>query len=46
MTVHQTYPLNEAARADADLGKRKTTGPNVLVVGPAASRRSFQRIDA
>jgi hypothetical protein len=36
-----------AAKADADLGMRKTTGPNVLlVVGPAASRRSFQGIDA
>jgi hypothetical protein len=36
-----------AAKADADLATRKTAGSDVLpVVGPAASRRSFQGIDA
>jgi NADPH2:quinone reductase len=29
--VNQTYPLKEAARAQADLAARKTTGSTVLL---------------
>jgi|SRR5580658_223975 NADPH2:quinone reductase len=32
ITVNQTYPLKEAARAHADLESRKTTGSTVLTV--------------
>jgi NADPH2:quinone reductase len=32
ITVNQSYPLKEAARAHADLAARKTTGSSVLVV--------------
>jgi len=30
--VRQTYPLKDAARAQADLAGRKTTGSTVLMV--------------
>jgi hypothetical protein len=46
MTVHQIHPLNEAAEADADLAMRETTGSTCCCCRPAASRRSFQGIDA
>ena len=32
ITVNQTYPLREAARAHRDLEGRKTTGQTVLTV--------------
>jgi NADPH2:quinone reductase len=32
ISVNQTYPLREAAQAQADLTARKTTGSTVLTV--------------
>jgi NADPH:quinone reductase len=32
ITVNQTYPLREAARAHRDLEGRKTTGQTVLTI--------------